>query len=72
MRATEPEARRIVEWKLATLEALREQRGHLLRTYHRAKHFIVARNIDKCETAGEELELFRVYALVNRPSISWM
>jgi hypothetical protein len=53
IRAAEPEARRLVEWKLDTLEALREQRDRLLRIYHHAKHFILNHDVEQCEATGD-------------------
>ena len=58
MREAKPEAEALVRWKLNTLEALREQRGHLLRIYHRAKHFIITHDLTECEASGDlRLEL---------------
>jgi hypothetical protein len=53
MRAAEPKAKKLVAWKLETLEALRAQRNRLLRIYHRAVHFIVNHDIAECERRGD-------------------
>jgi hypothetical protein len=53
MRAAEPEARKLVTWKLETLEALRIERNSLLRIYHRAKAFIIHNDINDCARRGD-------------------
>jgi hypothetical protein len=53
MREAEPEAKKLVAWKFETLRALREQRDHLFRIYHRAKHFILNHDVGQCEAAGD-------------------
>jgi len=53
MHSAEPEARRLVMWKVAKLEDLREESGHLLHIYHRAKQFILTHDFDECEERGD-------------------
>src|SRR5580658_1977601 len=53
MRAVEPKARKLVAWKYETIEALREQRNLLQRTYHRAVNFIVNHDVEECERRGD-------------------
>jgi hypothetical protein len=53
MKAAEVDARKLVEWRIDTLEGLRFQRNHLLGIYHRAKQFIIEHDVDDCEHRGD-------------------
>jgi hypothetical protein len=53
MRATEPEARELVAWKLESLESLRRKRNLLQRIYHNAVRFVLSHDFDECEASGD-------------------